>query len=477
MKATLVSLLPTEQAQAEGRAALTPELLAASGARYSRNNEGLEAILARIDPANMDRSVDSIFRMVDYGHQSIADMAPVAIFLDNISIWLACHVWTLCPTAGGQESSTRYIEINPSALPDPDALGIPPAQISHWQDDMQAAFQAYNEALALWQSIGEAEPALTAIPGTLREATDDKSRKTVARMLRNYRFDRARYFLPAAACTNMMMVMSARGWVQLCQYLLSHPLPEPQHLGNLIRQELALASPRLLKHATRQDGIAQGIEQEFDRLAAQAQHEAPPVSLTQTTLDADTDDLAMTMEISVPPDVTEADIVSALDHHHNRYGWTGSALRRTSVRYRWNAMALGEIRDLNRHRTGNRYLPLLPVGFYGAIDQIPTDTPNLPPHTTQAIKALQATGRRITAHARAGIARGEPAAIYHALLGTQFPFERTTTADKFLYEAELRTGVGAHYRYARHYRDALAQWYARFPATRGRILEGSAEPE
>jgi hypothetical protein len=62
-------------------------------------------------------------------------------------------------------------------------------------------------------------------------------------------------------------------------------------------------------------------------------------------------------------------------------------------------------------------------------------------------------------------------------LGTQFVFERFSTADKFIYEAELRTGVGAHYRYAQHYRDALALWYDRFPETRGLVLEGSAEPE
>ncbi len=46
-----------------------------------------------------------------------------------------------------------------------------------------------------------------------------------------------------------------------------------------------------------------------------------------------------------------------------------------------------------------------------------------------------------------------------------------------LYEAELRTGTGAHYRYARHLRDVLALWYDRYPATRGLVLEGSAEPE
>jgi hypothetical protein len=44
--------------------------------------------------------------MVDYGHQSIADMAPVALFMDGVSLLLAYLVWSLCPLAGGQESST-----------------------------------------------------------------------------------------------------------------------------------------------------------------------------------------------------------------------------------------------------------------------------------------------------------------------------------------------------------------------------------
>jgi len=476
MKATLVSLIPTEQARAAGRAALTPELLAASGARYSRNNEGLASILARIDPDNMDRSVDNIFRMVDYGHQSIADMAPVAIFIDNISIWLACHVWSLCPTAGGQESSTRYIEMDPDALPAPETLGIPVAQVSHWRAHMQAAFDAYREALAHWESIGAAQPERTAIPKALQAANDEKSRKAVARMLRNYRFDRARYFLPAAASTNMMMVMSARGWVQLCQHLLSHPLPEPHHLGICIQEELALASPRLLKHASRQEGIAAGIWEECLGLAQQATAEGMPKTLWGDAAHAEADP-SVTMDISVPSDVSPADVAAALAHHHNRYGWTGSALKRIGVRYRWNAMALGEIRDLNRHRTGNRYLPMLPVGFYGAMDQLPAETTGSLQQPADAIRDLQDVGRRVTAHARHGVANEEPAAVYYTLLGSQFPFERYTTADKFIYEAELRTGIGAHYRYARHYRDALALWYAHFPDTRGLILEGSAEPE
>src|SRR5206468_1038799 len=133
MKVTQVGIRPSEASERHGRPALTPELLAASGARYSRNNEGLEAILSKIDPTDLDKSVDSIFRMIDYGHQSIADMAPVPMFIDGVSIWLAYYIWSLCPTAGGQESSTRYIELSLESLAQPGSLGIPDDLTVEWK--------------------------------------------------------------------------------------------------------------------------------------------------------------------------------------------------------------------------------------------------------------------------------------------------------------------------------------------------------
>src|SRR5512135_1232847 len=139
MNVTQVAICPSEASRQAGRPALTPELLAASGARYSRNNEGLEAILSKIDPNNLEKSVDAIFRMVDYGHQSIADMVPVAMFIDGISIWLAYHVWTLCPTAGGQESSTRYLQLSAEGLIAPEKLGIPAEEAGAWTKLMVGA--------------------------------------------------------------------------------------------------------------------------------------------------------------------------------------------------------------------------------------------------------------------------------------------------------------------------------------------------
>jgi hypothetical protein len=88
-----------------------------------------------------------------------------------------------------------------------------------------------------------------------------------------------------------------------------------------------------------------------------------------------------------------------------------------------------------------------------------------------------AVGHAATAKASQLLQAAEPTYIYWSLLGAQYPFEHITTADKFLYEAELRTGLGAHFRYAKHLRDVLALWYEQFPQTKGLVLEGSAEPE
>jgi hypothetical protein len=114
---------------------------------------------------------------------------------------------------------------------------------------------------------------------------------------------------------------------------------------------------------------------------------------------------------------------------------------------------------------------MLPGGFYCALDEVPAGV------DASRLEAWAERGRQMTLDARQGIAAGNPADIYKSLLGSQYYFEHTTTADKFIYEAELRTGTGAHYKYAKHLHDCLELWYLRFPETRGLVLEGTAEPE
>lgn len=467
MKVTQVAICPSEASKQAGRPALTPELLAASGARYSRNNEGLEAILSKIDPNNLEKSVDSIFRMVDYGHQSIADMVPVAMFIDGISIWLAYHVWSLCPTAGGQESSTRYLKLSAEGLIAPEKLGIPAEEAGSWTKLMVGAFEAYQSALHVWEEVGNANPALMGIPQSLLSDSSDSAQKKVQRMKRNYAFDRARYFMPVGAATNIMMVMSARAWVQLCQQLLAHPLPEPRRLGEAIRDELAISAPRMIRHAKCLETTQRAIESEFQKVIQLAANGGPvngPGSATPY------------LEVMLPAGATGEQMAADLAQHQNRYAPIGSSLQRTTVRFGWSAIGFAEIRDLNRHRTGSKYCPQVPRGFYAALDQL---SPAADPRGEKqvALTNLTKIGHTTIAEALLRLRMASPSYVYWTLLGTEYPFEHVTTADKFIYEAELRTGLGAHFRYAKHLRDVLALWYEKFPATRKLILEGDAEPE
>jgi thymidylate synthase ThyX len=445
-------------------------LLAASGARYSRNNEGLASILAKIDPGNPDRSIDSIFRMVDYGHQSIADMVLVAMFIDGISIWLAYYIWSLCPTAGGQESSTRYIKVSADVLIPPEVLGIPPSEIPDWRELMNQCFEAYQSSLNTWEEVARENAAIMGIPQSLLNDPSEVAQKKVARMSRNYAFDRARYFLPVGAATNVMLIMSARGWVNLCQFLLSHRLPEPQKLGELIRSELEICAPRILKYAKRIESNQNVLADEFERLVRFARRET---RVWEEPLTQCAESAKPFLSVMVPDETSEEEIANALSHHTNRYAPVGSCLQRTAVRFGWRAVGFAEIRDLNRHRTGSKYCPQVPNGFYFALDQVPAGADTHRAHLLEQAKI----GRCASAKAHRLLQKPEPSYIYWSLLGTEYPFEHTTTADKFIYEAELRTGLGAHFRYAKHLHEVLALWYERFPATRGLVLEGSAEPE
>jgi len=470
MKVTQVALRPTTASDLAGRPSLTPELLAASGARYSRSDEGLEAIVAKIDPNNLDKSVDSIFKMIDYGHQSIADMVPAAIFMDGVSLWLAYYVWSLCPTAGGQESSTRYI--NYASVEELRAadFGIAPHHQIEWQSDVRDAFSYYDAALKIWESIASREPDVMRLPQSLLDDQSDKAQKQVARMRRNYAFDRARYFLPVCAPTNMMMIQSARAWTGLCQHLLSHELPEAQTLGAQIRDELELAAPRMTRHATEKTSICHGLQHEWEKLQQVAQAKCEHL---EGSAEAEHPPRAF-LSVDLPHGVNESDIAESLQFHDNRYAWLGSALQRSSTRFGWEAVSFAEIRDLNRHRTGTKWCPLVPQGFYAALDQLP---PQFDSEFGDTLRDLNELGKAASRCSLQWLRDGENSYVYSLLLGTQFPFEHTTTADKFLYEAELRTGSGAHYRYAQHLRDVLGLWYEKFPQTRGLVLEGSAEPE
>ncbi|MBN1131011.1 MAG: hypothetical protein JXA71_18630, partial [Chitinispirillaceae bacterium] len=131
---------------AKGNPSVTPELLASCLAKYSRSNKGIDTILASIDWSDPDRSVDAIFKFLDYGHASIAGMTGgIAMVVDGCSMFLAYKLFELAQYGDGQESSTRYIKLDATSLPDPVEIGIPAASAGAWREYCALAFELYQE--------------------------------------------------------------------------------------------------------------------------------------------------------------------------------------------------------------------------------------------------------------------------------------------------------------------------------------------
>jgi thymidylate synthase ThyX len=471
MKVQYVSICPTEKAEELGCYSFTPELLASVGARYSRNNEGLDAIASKIDKTNLDKSVDSIFKMLDYGHASIADMTPIAMFIDDITLYAAYYLWTLSPTAGGQECSTRYIKLGESGVATAEELGIPERFASDYEYFVKNAFKNYDDCLNAWTEIANSNPHVTKIPKELLNSTNPKDIKAVERMKRNYAFDRARVHLPVSAKTGVMMVQSARAWASIASHLRSHTMKELVVLGKLIAENLEIGAPRLTKHTKPTLAFGQYIDNEFVELMGQTQAFVENKNDFEfTSVDCfKTDTFFKNYDMF---DNNE-NVAKAFKTRENRYSIFGNVMQRIAVTFSWMGISFGEIRDLNRHRTGNRYCALIPLGFYDAVDQLEGIVNIYNETIINASRNCQFDSQS----ARNILLSNCNSYIYFTKLGTQYYFEHTTMADKFIYEMELRTGVGAHYKYAEHCHDALKLWYNTYPETKGLVKEGSAEPE
>jgi hypothetical protein len=448
MKITGIALVPPPTAAECPK--VTPELLASVLARYSRSNEGIHAILAKVDLANPDASIDRILKFVDYGHASIGGLTGgLAVALDDVSMWLAYKIFEIAQMADGQESSTRYITMDAANLPTAEEVGVPADLAGRWRDVLARAFAAYHAEYARLDALATAEPQRVRVPAEAKPAV-------VARLRKNYALDRARYFIPLATRTNVGLVQSSRMWATTVKQLDSLPHPEAKAAAKLIRDELLKQSPRLMRHSTAEASYVEQARQELLTSLA--------LGRERLSAEALADDVWVKVDRECPPWLAERQpVAEALRHRANRYGQQGTATRRMRVTFAWNNMALAELRDLNRHRTGHRYTPLIQAGFY------------LPPDIERASHAaLLADQLELT---RELMARGSPAYVYSLLLGAQTPFEHSTQADKFIYEAELRTGMGAHYRYAEHLSVALRGFLTQVPEARDWVVEGTAEPE
>lgn len=451
MKIKGIALYPPKNLENEH--GVTPELLASCLAKYSRSNKGIDSILKSIDWENTDQSVDTIFKFIDYGHASIGGLTGgIAIVVDSISMFLAFKIFEIAQLCDGQESSTRYIRLNKNSLPHPDEIGIPSPLQEQWLSLMDQSFILYNNLYQQLENNINENPHLLKIPDTVDE-------KVKIRIRKNYALDRCRYLIPFATQTNAAYIMTSRVWAETLKELESYPFPEFKKAAQLIRSEIEKFTPRLIKHSYKDDASTFQAHSAINYCIDYVKKEGFPIIPLADAVHVST-------ETNYPTFLKNYQSTEdGYKHKKNRYSFAGHSLKRIMVRFAWNNIALAELRDLNRHRSGHRFTPLIPVGFYHPQEiDYKTIEPLLVKQKNLVEKIIH-------------INKGQESLFYTYLLGTQTPFEHSTHADKFIYEVELRTGLGAHFRYAQHLKNCSDKFLEILPQYKDCIHIGSAEPE
>lgn len=412
---------------------LTPELQAAALARYSRSNEGIEAILEKIDRNDPEASVDRIFKFTDYGHASIGGLTgSITMAIDGVTMFLAFKLFELARYADGQESSTRYIKLDESGLPDWEALGCPEQHVLRVKRHAEAGLKLYQAFYARLDEFATKNPDKIRYP----EGASDAMK---TRIQKNFALDRARNFLPFALSTNVALCMTARAWCDVIAGLLSMPWIEARRLGDALRAKLALVAPRLVKHAR----VKQGWMRD------QADVEEPPAAIFGSGKCA----IGAHVDIGFSEGLLLPETLLAV--RENRYDRYARALRRTPARLVIPRLAIAELRDLNRHRTGESQNWLFHPNGFDAPAELKL-FPELAPLVQSFMENQQGILADLSESPEQADQGSETAAFlpYTYPLGLTVPYLHTMTLDKLVYMIELRTGPGAHFRYADHMRRA-----------------------
>lgn len=191
---------------------IQPEVQAYAMAKYSRSRNSMRRTVAELSTQRAEEFLESFY--FQYGHRSIADLAHVAMAIENISILAAIavvdqQVWD------GQERSTRYQDFARTGYYTPDAIAESPDAPAY----AAAAEALFTEYAALSRELTALLVETVGRPEAMAEGD-------YTRTLRARAFDVTRALLPLATITSVGQITSARTLERQISELLSSPFAE-----------------------------------------------------------------------------------------------------------------------------------------------------------------------------------------------------------------------------------------------------------
>jgi thymidylate synthase ThyX len=351
-----------------------PSINAYLGARYSRSSDSVIDIASEIIKNNTDAAqrLEAIFH--GYGHKSVGDMAQLFVCIENIPMFTAMRIFYLNSVISGQERSTRYQNFE-----EPEYIRIPREICNdnkirqEYEDIILKQMHDYSVLLKKTKEIFKEYFNIN---------EDIKEEKSA---LQARSFDCARYLLPYGVQTSMAAVMSARNWSELISYLNASDGIVDREVGKLIYNLLGDSDIEIAGYVREADGLIRHTEANYSRkistkeILEYLRKKVSPQkvyinqgsesdSCTVSYNDNAVEDLFTHYELLVNPLGSENElefddedseyIGEVLFKSHNQHSLIGNLGQSGSIKIEGMA-SLCTLKDLNRHRSFERFIPLL----------------------------------------------------------------------------------------------------------------------
>ena len=351
-----------------------PSINAYLGARYSRSSDSIIDIASEIINSGKDASerLEKIF--AGYGHKSVGDMAELFVCIENVPIITGMKFFYMNPVIAGQERSTRYQNFS-----DPNFVKIPAEVCTN-----QSVRKEYEKII--FKQLADYKRLLKITREELSKIfkINEESPQEVS-ALKARSFDVARYLLPVGLSTSDAMVMSARCWSEFIGFLGGSDSVVDNEVADLVLNLLGDSNVDTKGYIREADNLIRHTESNSSRgNSTKEVLEYISKTLSREQVDSIPESESESVSVSYAPDFTESlishyeallnplgsvdeyefdeedqeNISEIIFENHNHHNTIGNVGQSGAVKIEGFA-TLGTLKDLNRHRSLERFIPLL----------------------------------------------------------------------------------------------------------------------
>jgi thymidylate synthase ThyX len=351
-----------------------PSINAYLGARYSRSSDSIVDIASEIMKNNTDAAerLEKIFS--GYGHKSVGDMADLFVCIENIPMYTSMKIFYTNSVISGQERSTRYQDFQ-----NPEFVKIPKEVCTDYEVSREYERIILKQMKDYRELLKPTKDALEKYFKINKESVQELS------ALKARAFDVVRYLLPYGLSTSSAYLMSARNWSDMISYLCSSDSVVENSLSDMLLNLLGESTMEARGYIREADGLIRHTDANScrkDTTEEILKYLKNDMSIEQVTNLPESE--IDSVKISYSPDCMEAlishyealinplgskeefefsendqeevgEIIFRSHDHHNMLGNIGQS---GAVKIEGFA-TLGTLKDLNRHRSLERFTPLL----------------------------------------------------------------------------------------------------------------------